>query len=68
MGCDANGIFTAVKARMVGDSGAYGSVGAKVLERAAGHACGAYRVPNVDVQAGPHTPTTRPAARCAALA
>lgn len=51
MGCDANGIFTAVKARMVGDSGAYGSVGAKVLERAAGHSCGAYRVPNVDVQA-----------------
>ena len=51
MGCDANGIFTAVKARMVGDSGAYASVGAKVLERAAGHACGAYRVPNVDVQA-----------------
>jgi xanthine dehydrogenase molybdenum-binding subunit len=26
-------------------------VGAKVLERAAGHACGAYRVPNVDVEA-----------------
>ena len=51
MGCDVNGIFTAVKARLVGDSGAYGSVGAKVLERAAGHACGAYRVPNVDVQA-----------------
>ena len=51
MGCDANGIFTAVKARMVGDSGAYASVGAKVLERSAGHACGAYRVPNVDVQA-----------------
>ena len=51
MGCDANGIFTAVKARMVGDSGAYASVGAKVLERAAGHSCGAYRVPNVDVEA-----------------
>jgi len=51
MGCDANGIFTAVKARMVGDSGAYASVGAKVLERAAGHSCGAYRVPNVDVHA-----------------
>ena len=26
-------------------------MGAKVLERAAGHACGAYRVPNVDVKA-----------------
>ena len=35
---------------MVGDSGAYASVGGKVLERAAGHACGPYRVPNVDVE------------------
>ncbi len=31
--------------------GAYASVGDKVLERAAGHACGAYKVPNVDVEA-----------------
>ena len=49
-GCDAEGRLTAVKARMIGDSGAYASVGGKVLERAAGHACGAYRVPNVDVE------------------
>jgi xanthine dehydrogenase molybdenum-binding subunit len=35
---------------MIGDSGAYASVGGKVLERAAGHACGPYRVPNVDVE------------------
>jgi xanthine dehydrogenase molybdenum-binding subunit len=34
---------------MVGDSGAYASVGMKVLERAAGHASGPYRVPNIDV-------------------
>ena len=40
-----------VRARIVGDTGAYASVGDKVLERAAGHACGAYRVPNVDVEA-----------------
>jgi selenium-dependent xanthine dehydrogenase len=51
VGCDAEGRLTAVKARMVGDSGAYASVGGKVLERAAGHACGPYRVPNVDVVA-----------------
>src|SRR5262249_10101169 len=38
------------RARMIGDSGAYASVGSKVLERAAGHACGPYRVPNVDVE------------------
>jgi xanthine dehydrogenase molybdenum-binding subunit len=36
---------------MIGDSGAYASVGGKVLERAAGHACGPYRVPHVDVEA-----------------
>ncbi|MEE8368613.1 MAG: molybdopterin cofactor-binding domain-containing protein, partial [Thermoanaerobaculia bacterium] len=49
VGCDADGHLTAVKARMIGDSGAYASVGSKVLERAAGHACGPYRVENVDV-------------------
>ena len=50
-GCDASGRLTAVRARIVGDTGAYASVGAKVLERAAGHSCGPYRVPNVDVEA-----------------
>ncbi len=51
VGCDADGGLTAVRARILGDTGAYASVGAKVLERAAGHACGPYRVPNVDVEA-----------------
>ncbi len=50
-GCDAEGRLTAVKAEMLGDSGAYASVGGKVLERAAGHACGPYRVPAVAVRA-----------------
>ncbi|HSF60134.1 MAG TPA: selenium-dependent xanthine dehydrogenase [Gaiellaceae bacterium] len=50
-GCDAEGHLVALRARIVGDTGAYASVGDKVLERAAGHACGAYRVPNVDVEA-----------------
>ena len=50
-GCDEEGRLLAVRARIVGDTGAYASVGDKVLERAAGHACGAYRVPNVDVEA-----------------
>ncbi len=49
--CDEAGHLLAVRARMIGDSGAYASVGAKVLERAGGHACGPYRVPNVDVEA-----------------
>ena len=51
VGCAADGTITAVHARMIGDSGAYASVGGKVLERAAGHACGPYRVPNVDIEA-----------------
>jgi len=49
VGCDSNGKITAVRARMVGDSGAYASVGMKVLERAAGHATGPYHTPAVDV-------------------
>ena len=49
-GCDADGVLTAVRVRAVGDSGAYASVGMKVLERAAGHATGPYHVPAVDVE------------------
>jgi aldehyde oxidoreductase len=49
-GCDDQGKLTAVKARMIGDSGPYASVGMKVLERAAGHASGPYRVPTIDVE------------------
>ncbi len=49
--CDHDGRLLAVRARIFGDTGAYASVGDKVLERAAGHACSAYRVPNVDVEA-----------------
>jgi xanthine dehydrogenase molybdenum-binding subunit len=51
VGCDAEGRLTAVRARLVGDTGAYASVGGKVLERAAGHACGPYRVPVVAIDA-----------------
>ncbi|MEZ4658861.1 MAG: molybdopterin cofactor-binding domain-containing protein [Caldilineaceae bacterium] len=32
LGCDAHGKLTAVKGRIIGDSGAYASVGMKVLE------------------------------------
>lgn len=51
VGADAQGRLQAVRARIVGDTGAYASVGGKVLERAAGHSCGPYRVPNVDIEA-----------------
>ena len=49
-GCDRDGRLTALRCRMLGDSGAYASVGMKVLERAAGHASGPYQVPAIDVQ------------------
>ena len=51
VGCDETGRVTAVRARMIGDKGAYASVGTKVLERAAGHACGPYKVLHSDVEA-----------------
>lgn len=51
VGCDERGRLTFVRARMIGDKGAYASVGSKVLERAAGHATGAYKVDHVDVDA-----------------
>jgi selenium-dependent xanthine dehydrogenase len=50
VGCDREGRLTALRARIVGDKGAYASVGAKVLERAAGHAAGPYRLANVDIE------------------
>jgi len=49
-GCDVDGKVTALKVRGIGDSGAYASVGMKVLERAAGHACGPYRWPSIDIE------------------
>lgn len=48
---DENGKITALKLRAVGDTGAYASVGAKVLERVAGHAAGGYSIPNIDIEA-----------------
>ncbi len=50
-GCDDEGKLVALKVRAIGDSGAYASVGMKVLERMAGHASGPYHVPNIDVEA-----------------
>lgn len=50
LGCDEEGRITGLVARIIGDKGAYASVGAKVLERAAGHATGPYRVPAIDIE------------------
>ncbi len=51
IGCDADGMLTFVRVKFLGDTGAYASVGMKVLERSAGHATGAYNVPVTDVEA-----------------
>ena len=51
IGCDGAGKLTFVKVKFVGDTGAYASVGMKVLERSAGHATGAYHFPVTDVEA-----------------
>jgi xanthine dehydrogenase molybdenum-binding subunit len=51
IGCDSDGKILALHVRAIGDSGAYASVGMKVLERMAGHASGPYLVPNIDVEA-----------------
>ncbi|MGB5060410.1 MAG: selenium-dependent xanthine dehydrogenase [Candidatus Promineifilaceae bacterium] len=51
IGCDAAGMLTFVRVKFLGDTGAYASVGMKVLERSAGHATGAYNVPVTDVEA-----------------
>jgi selenium-dependent xanthine dehydrogenase len=49
LACSKEGKLTVLKADILGDTGAYASVGMKVLERAAGHATGPYHVPNVDI-------------------
>lgn len=50
-GCDEDGRLTGLRARLLGDSGPYASVGMKVLERAAGHMGGPYYWPSIDVEA-----------------
>jgi len=50
LGCDKNGKLTAIQAEIIGDTGAYASVGMKVLERAVGHATGAYTVPAAQIR------------------
>jgi aldehyde oxidoreductase len=51
LSCDKNGKLTAIKLNAVGDTGAYASVGTKVMERVVGHSTGGYSVPAVDIKA-----------------
>ena len=48
--CDAHGKITAVKARIIADTGAYASLGGPVLQRACTHAAGPYQIDNVDIE------------------
>jgi selenium-dependent xanthine dehydrogenase len=50
IGCNKDGKLTFVVVKFVGDTGAYASVGMKVLERSAGHATGAYYLPVTDAE------------------
>jgi selenium-dependent xanthine dehydrogenase len=47
--CDKNGKLTAMKARIIADTGAYASLGGPVLQRACTHAAGPYNYQNIDV-------------------
>ena len=48
--CDLDGHLTAVRARIVADTGAYASLGGPVLQRACTHGAGPYKVANVDIE------------------
>jgi len=61
LACDAQGRLTALRARIVGDTGAYASVGGEVVSRTGTHAAGAYHVPNVDVVASAYYTNNPPA-------
>jgi selenium-dependent xanthine dehydrogenase len=51
IGCDADGKLTALRARIIGDTGAYASVGGPVMDRAGTHASGGYHFEAVDIEA-----------------
>ncbi len=51
LAADDQGKLQALKLDSIGDTGAYASVGAKVMERVIGHASGGYYVPNTDLTA-----------------
>jgi aldehyde oxidoreductase len=61
LGCDEKGKLTALRARIVGDTGAYASVGGEVVARTGTHAAAAYHVPSVDVVASAYYTNNPPA-------
>jgi selenium-dependent xanthine dehydrogenase len=61
LACDGKGLLTALRARIVGDTGAYASVGGEVVARTGTHAAGSYHVPSVDVVASAYYTNNPPA-------
>lgn len=48
-GCDQSGKLTAMRLRLIADTGAYASLGGPVLQRACTHAAGPYNYQNIDI-------------------
>lgn len=48
-GCDELGKLTAMRLRLIADTGAYASLGGPVLQRACTHAAGPYNYQNIDI-------------------
>lgn len=48
-GCDKDGKLTALRLRVLADTGAYASLGGPVLQRACTHAAGPYNYQNIDI-------------------
>jgi aldehyde oxidoreductase len=61
IGCDENGILQGVKAKLTSDTGAYGSLGGPVLQRACTHLGGPYNYQNVDVEGNAYYTNNPPA-------
>lgn len=50
IGCDEQGIFQGMEARLISDTGAYASLGGPVLQRACTHIGGPYHYQNIHVE------------------
>ncbi len=61
LGCDESGMLTGLKARIIGDTGAYASMGGAVVGRTGTHAGAAYHIPHVDVIASAYYTNNPPA-------
>ncbi|MGD9569224.1 MAG: selenium-dependent xanthine dehydrogenase [Sedimentibacter sp.] len=61
LGCDGNGILKGMQARITSDTGAYGSLGGPVLQRACTHAGGPYNYQNVDIEGNAYYTNNPPA-------